>query len=438
MTASNTNLSSRSAIRLPKFVRTRRGMDGGCALSNSFNLALMLCLFISQTVTGAQEPSPLKVFILAGQSNMQGHAHVRTLDHLGMDPETVPLLTEIRNDDGTRITHEKVRIAYLSSEGEKQGTLTVGFGANDEKIGPELTFGIFVQKHLNEPILIIKTAWGGKSLHTDFRSPSAGPYVFSEQQMESFKKQGKNPDEVRLEKSEATGRYYRLMMDYVKKVLIHIQGVYPDYNPDQGYELSGFVWFQGWNDMVDGGVYPDRAKSGGYDAYSDNLVHLIRDVRKDLATLDLPFVIGVLGVGGPVEKYGPEQQRYKGIHQNFRLAMAAPAAMPEFKGNVAAVFTENDWDNELSELTSREQKIQQESRRLQSEKGLSREEQNAIFEKMRAEAFDARELEILATGISNQEYHYLGSAKIMARIGKSFAEAVLNKRSGDFPVPESR
>lgn len=45
-----------------------------------------------------------------------------------------------------------------------------------------------MQKHVNEPILIIKNAWGGKSLHTDFRSPSAGRYEFSKQTEELWAK----------------------------------------------------------------------------------------------------------------------------------------------------------------------------------------------------------------------------------------------------------
>ena len=39
---------------------------------------------------------PLKVFILAGQSNMQGHAHVSTFDSMADDPKTAPLLKEMR------------------------------------------------------------------------------------------------------------------------------------------------------------------------------------------------------------------------------------------------------------------------------------------------------------------------------------------------------
>ena len=118
-----------------------------------------------------------------------------------------------------------------------------------------------------------------------------------------------------------------------------IKRVMPEYNPKQGYELAGFVWLQGWNDLVDSGTYPNRDKPGGYDAYSTAMAHFIRDVRKDLKSPQLPFVIGVLGVGGPTDQYGPDQQRYKATHQNFRDAMAAPAKLPEFQGNVAAMLT---------------------------------------------------------------------------------------------------
>ena len=111
---------------------------------------------------------PLKIFVLAGQSNMQGHAKVTTFDHIGMDPKTAPLLKEMRNADGSPVVCEDVWISSIgSADTEQVGKLTAGFGAKagGPKIGPEFTFGIFMQKALNEPILIIKTAWGGKSLH---------------------------------------------------------------------------------------------------------------------------------------------------------------------------------------------------------------------------------------------------------------------------------
>ncbi len=389
---------------------------------------ILACLLGFSGLVASADTKPLKVFLLVGQSNMQGHAHVRTLEHIGMDPKTAPLLKEIQTKEGTPRVSDHVWVSYLSNGGEKQGKLTTGYGADENKIGPELTFGIHMQKMLDEPILIIKAAWGGKSLHTDFRSPSAGPYVFNETQLEGFKKQGKAIDVIKAERVKATGHYYRLTIDYAKEVLADIKKVYPNYDPEQGYELGGVVWFQGWNDMVDRGVYPTRDENSGYDDYSKALTHFIRDVRKDLSAPKLPFVIGVMGAGGPVEKYLPDQKRYAGVHQNFRSAMAAPASLPEFKGNVTTILTENYWDMELTTLRARESKIKQKMKKLQSEGKLTREEQKSAQEKYRAEEFTKRELETLEKGVSNAEYHYLGSSKIMAQIGKGFAEALMDLR----------
>jgi len=124
----------------------------------------------------AKDPRPLKVFLLVGQSNMQGHAAVSTFEPIGLDPKTAPMLKDILDDAGKPRVCQDVWISSIgSSKEEKTGRLTVGFGAGETKIGPEFTFGLYAQKLLGEPILIIKTAWGGKSLHTDFRPPGAGP-----------------------------------------------------------------------------------------------------------------------------------------------------------------------------------------------------------------------------------------------------------------------
>ncbi|MDA7667430.1 sialate O-acetylesterase [bacterium] len=381
-----------------------------------------LWILSSGVVSAAQKP--LKVFILVGQSNMQGHAHVRTLEHIGMDPKTAPLLRAMQRDDGVPRVFDNISISSLSSDGEKTGFLSTGFGADDSKMGPELTFGISMQRHLGEPILIIKTAWGGKSLNTDFRSPSAGPFEFNDSQIENFKKQGKDLTAITAAKVKATGHYYRQTIEHVRTVLSNIKELSPDYDVKRGYELAGFVWFQGWNDMVDSGTYPTRDQPGGYDRYTEALVHFIRDVRRDLSAPQLPFIIGVFGVGGPVDQYLPEQRRYAGIHQNFRLAMAAPASMPEFRGNTVAVLTERFWDMELRGLRAREAEVKQKVKVLQSEQELSGDEKRAAQEKYQAEEFTRREMEILQKGVSNAEYHYLGSAKIMAQIGQGFADAM--------------
>jgi alpha-galactosidase len=370
---------------------------------------------------------PLQVYILAGQSNMQGHAKITTFDHLAMDPRTVPLLREMRLADGTPRVCDRVWISALGiDDQEHHGRLTAGYGAKQggPKIGPEFTFGITMQTFVDGPILIIKTAWGGKSLNTDFRSPSAGPYTFSDQQLDSQKERGRDIEKMKADKREATGHYYRLMIDQVKRVLENPGRVCPAYDPAQGYDLAGFVWFQGWNDMVDGSTYPDRGKPGGYALYSELLAHFIRDVRRDLSVPQMPFVIGVMGVGGPIEGYPPAEARYKAIHGAFRKAMAAPAAMPEFEGNVTAVLTETCWDAELGELAARWDKVRSKSRALSKDESLSPEERTAALDRYKAELYTAEEMEVYQKGTSNAAYHYLGSAKIMARIGKAFAEAL--------------
>ncbi|MEM7013590.1 MAG: sialate O-acetylesterase [Verrucomicrobiota bacterium] len=393
-------------------------------------LSAFLAAGFLQLPIAAAEAKPLKIFILAGQSNMQGHAHISTMDVMAMDPRTAPILEQMRNEDGTPVVCDRVWISSIgSSEEEKTGKLTVGFGPESRgpKIGPELTFGIYMEQLLDEPILIIKTAWGGKSVNTDFRPPSAPPYEFNETQLENFKKQGKDIAEIKSQKAEASGKYYKLMVEHVKHVLGDIKRVYPDYNAEQGHELAGFVWFQGWNDMVDRGTYPNRDKPGGYDQYSVLLAQMIRDLRKDLEVPQLPVVIGVIGVNGPTSKYGPDQMRYKGVHQNIRDAMAAPALLPEFKGNVAAVLTENYWDMDLSALRKRDRELKpqlDEIRAKVKEKTLSREEGDAAQEKLYADNFSDDELKLLRNGASNAEYHYMGSAKIMGQIGKAFAESM--------------
>ena len=392
----------------------------------SFLFTLVALLGVSFSLSA----KPLKVYLLVGQSNMQGHAAERTLAHLGMDPKTKPLLEAIQNADGSAKVHDRIWISSIDTSqesGVKEGKLTVGYGAGgrEPKIGPELTFGITMQKQVGEPILIIKTSWGGKSLNTDFRSPSAGPYQFNQGQIENFKKRGQDLAEERRKRAERTGVYYRLMLEHTHKVLDNIKRVYPAYNAKGSYELAGMVWFQGWSDMVDSGTYPTRGQPGSYDAYSKNLAHFIRDVRRDLKAPKLPFVIGVMGAGGPIAKYSPDQMRYAGIHGEFRKAMAAPTKLPEFKGNVTAVFTENYWDGQLSELVDRRGKINAKRRELAKHQSLTRAQRDKAIAEFTDEIYTREEQAILEAGVSNAAYHYLGSAKILTQIGQAFAEALV-------------
>ena len=132
----------------------------------------------------------------------------------------------------------------------------------------------------------------------------------------------------------------------------------------------------------------------------------------------------MLGVGGPTADYGPGEQRYKATHQNFRDAMAAPARLPEFQGNVATVLAEKYWDRELSAAKAKENDLKQRVKQRAKEDNLNPAEEKAALEKSLAEGLTERERMVLEKGISNAEFHYLGSAKILGGVGKGLAEAL--------------
>src|SRR5262249_5613521 len=131
-------------------------------------LTLALLLALPDAVRAADATKPVKVFILAGQSNMEGKAKLALLDYQVQQPATRDLFAHLRKDDKW-IERDDVWIKFL----DRKGKLTVGYGS-PKCIGPELEFGTVVGDHYDEQVLLIKTAWGGRSLYRDFRSPSAG------------------------------------------------------------------------------------------------------------------------------------------------------------------------------------------------------------------------------------------------------------------------
>jgi len=391
-----------------------------------------------------QQKKPLKVFILVGQSNMEGHAKVSTFDYIGDDPATAPMLKEMLGPDGKPKVCDNVWISYLTGDafgnkpnGEGVGKLTAGYGARSNpiepgsEIGPEFTFGIYMGKAVQEPILLIKAAWGGKDLNTDFRPPSAGPYELNAHDLlrkANFEKAGTPEAQVEWEKKklEHTGKYYHYMVDHVNHVLKDIKRVYPDYDPKQGYEVAGFVWFQGFNDLVSGSVYTQPgAKAPDYVKYGEWLADLICDVRKDINAPKMPVVIGVMGIEGNHPSDGMKA---------FRAAMAAPASLPEFKGNVVAVQTAPFWDDTLDAIQTKMGKVRANKQSLnkQVKDGkLTKEEAEAQTKKLETELISPAEAALWKRGASNAGYHYLGSAKTFAQIGKAFAEALVELKPSD-------
>ena len=310
---------------------------------------------------------PVKVFILAGQSNMEGKAKVSLLEHQVAQPATRDLFGHLRKD-GRWVERDDVWVKFF----DRKGKLTVGYGSPG-CIGPELGFGWVVGDRYDGQVLLIKTAWGGRSLYRDFRPPSAG--LPAEAVLEKIladrrkRKPETTPDDVK----KPFGQSYREMLQEVRSTLADLKTPFPDY-AGQGYELAGFVWFQGWNDMIDAAATAE---------YTTNLAHFIRDVRKDLKAPRLPVVIGQMGVDGP----NPNQNVRK-----FKDAQAAVMELAEFQGNVAVVKTDVFWDMEA----------------------------DAVFRKGWRQNLD----EWNQVG-SDYPYHYLGSVKTMYRIGRALGEAAL-------------
>ncbi len=404
-------------------------------------VCLVAILLLGVSFVDAGEP--LKVYVLVGQSNMEGHARVSVMDYMGDDPATASLLGEMKNPDGTFRMIDDVWISYLTGESgridtenrEVFGQLTVGYGNQGgrdyskpgEKIGPELAFGITMHKELDQPILLIKTAWGGQSLHTDFRSPSSGPYVPSEDDVlrERFVTNAQKE-----ELQAKTGARYRQMIEYVRSVLGDIQRVYPDYDSALGYELAGLVWFQGFNDMVGRNVYPEvdaASKTPRFANYTKWFANFIRDVRSDLSTPNLPVVIGVMGVDGETPDQG---------NQAFRDSQIAVANLPEFSGNVFAVPTAPYWDVRLAAIDSKREQLRQKAYLLRTSNknhenadgAMTAEDQQKIVETLEKELLTDEDLALEQRGKSNAGYHYLGSAKTYSQIGQAFAQTLLAKQ----------
>jgi len=257
---------------------------------------------VTAPAQSAPAPPTLRVYLLAGQSNMEGQACV-DLDHeqhynggRGNLEEVLSREQEgrrfahLRQEDGEWTTRDDVFVWYRAGgERMKVGPLSIGYAVYGGRnhFGPELQFGHVVGDACDEPVLLVKTCWGGKSLFKDFRPPSAGGEV---------------------------GPYYTRMLAEYREALADVPARFPQLREHRP-QLCGFVWFQGWNDMCD---------ATGREQYAKNLEHLIRDVRRDLEAPALPVVVGETG---------------NADHEEFRASQAAGTAHEDFRGNVTFVPT---------------------------------------------------------------------------------------------------
>ena len=394
-------------------------------------LAVGLCLgmFCAAAIgadTAKLSKKKLQIFILAGQSNMVGHAGFRTIPALlkAEEPGVKDLakmvfkegtiapgdardmidarikLDKLKNelrakkitgddkiaaaqaeqkklqadcDAKTKkvkdafVVSKRVYITSIADGNRMSGQLTIGYGGGADKVGPEFGFGLSLAQKLDAPILLIKTSWGGKSLHYNFRPPSAGPYELSDAE-----KAGKTAQQVK----DNAGLNYRMMNKAVQEVLKDLKKHHPEYDAGVGHDIAGFVWFQGFNDQF---------SPAFRDNYKNNMIAFVKDVRKEYKVPNMPFVIGVMGTGVTKE----------GVDKNLvSVAQRQAAAAPEFKGNVASVESYPFYAVDAFEMF-----------------------RSGQWSKRMAEASEI---------MTDRPYHYMGSGKFFVRFGDALATSMVD------------
>ncbi|MHC4503100.1 MAG: sialate O-acetylesterase [Planctomycetota bacterium] len=246
-----------------------------------------------------------KVFVLAGQSNMEGHGVIKgrpgqkgTLETLTKDPATAARYKHLLDKDGKWIVRDDVFLSYYGTKCR----LTIGKSAARNAIGPELPFGWTVGDYFDDPVLLIKFGPGGTSLAGPWRPPSSG----------------KAGDK---ERGPGVGDQYDGMIAGVKKQLANLGADFPEL-AGKGHEIVGFGWHQGWNDGCSHAAVAE---------YEKNMANFIRDVRKDLGVPKMPFVIAGSGFGG----WGQRIDRRLGIMK----AQEAVTKYDEFRDDTNYVET---------------------------------------------------------------------------------------------------
>ena len=276
------------------------------AMSKYTNV-LCLCLLLAVLAFGGAvyAGEPLKVFILAGQSNMEGHGEMigTTPGHLETLVANNPATYGHLKDGGNWAVRDDAWVWYQrmnadgSNAGLVKGGLSAGYGRSDTEIGPELQFGNVMGDFYDAPVFILKVASGGKSLGYDFLSPSSGW------------------DDTPTANGDR-GYYYQMILNVVDDFKANPSSFCSGYNAADGYEIVGFGWHQGWNDL-------DAAMSARYES---NMVNFIIDVRSDLGLPNLPFSISTTGMAG-----GDDYT----VLELAQLAMADFSKYPLFEGIVA-------------------------------------------------------------------------------------------------------
>ena len=275
----------------------------------------------------AAADKPVKVFILMGQSNMLGFGRVGPEDKNG----TLTYLTKkegkyphLVDDDGNWTERKDVRYVQ-TTVGHRQHWLTVQ-GAH---IGPELQFGCVMGHVLDEPVLVLKACIGNRSLGWDLLPPGSKQFTFEGRVYAGYKETPLSwvEGEPKKKVNWYAGKQYDTDTANAKAVLSDLSKYYPGYQ-DQGYEVAGFVFWQGHKDQ--NAAHASR--------YEQNLVHFIKTLRRDFDAPKAKFVLATIAFGGK------ELKGHGLTIANAQLAVSGEKGKyPEFEGNVKTIDARPFW-----------------------------------------------------------------------------------------------
>jgi hypothetical protein len=299
----------------------------------------------------ADTNKPVKVFILLGQSNMVGMGDIGpetnkgTLAYLTKKEGRYPYLID---DQGKWTVRKDV---YYYDARVKKGSPLSPTSNNGNSIGPEVGFGYVMGHVLDEPVLVLKSCIGNRSLGWDLLPPGSERYEAEvterggQKVTKVFAGYKDKPDSWVMDKAKGlatepppwldtktgkpiewyAGKQYDDDMTNAKAALADLAKIYPDYK-GQGYEIAGFVWWQGHKDQ--NAVHAAR--------YEQNLSRLIPTLRKDYNAPNAKFVLAT-GCGNPGRtSFGLQIAE-------AQLTIADAMKHPEFAGNVQAVDSRDLW-----------------------------------------------------------------------------------------------
>jgi len=278
----------------------------------------------------ADMSKPVQVFILMGQSNMVGAGRVTgdkegTLEHATKKEGLYPFLVD---DEGNWTTRKDTRyVRYMTGRLLNNDWMTVAGG----RIGPEHGIGHQIGNAIEAPVMVLKSCIGNRSIGWDLLPPGSESYEFTDpKDGKTYVYAGYKQSPLRWEKGtepEPIGWYAGKQWDTdvadAKKVLDDLKTYYPEATE---FEVAGFFFWQGDK---------DRYNAGHATKYEENLVRFIMSLRKEFDAPDAKFVCATLGQSKKGEAKGNDA-----LILEAQLAVDGEAGKyPEFKGNVATVYT---------------------------------------------------------------------------------------------------